>query len=509
MRTRATLTTLSPTPNTEVAGHLVVSLVGENGDTPRPRLGIIPVVDRSGSMAGQRKLAIVADTLSYLAGYLHESDQLALVAFDTTVSTLVQARAADQSGATAFNAALAALAPAACTNLFDGIAAGLAQGTTMPPDTLVRVIVLTDGQANAGITGRDQLLGLVGDLPANVSVSFLGVGTDADHDLLGALADAGRGSYGFIEAADRAADVLGAEIGGLLDVEVQAIKVSVRARSKYVRLGGVLGLRASRGSASEVSVELGDLQAGATRHVVIPVTLTGARRGHARPVTVADVSITGVAGGLPVRGTLLPKVHFGGPAQPVDPDLADAVDLAVVAHAQILAEASAQAGDFAGAARAFAGLDVHGGAALGLMTSLSAQYAGSVSYSASATMRASSAHALAGSLVGSGQAFDSLAARTIGAYTTNGQRDVAAAAAAALAGGTLTVGTVAWPAQPARTIGACVNNGLRDVAAAASAGLTGGTLTVAAVTWPDPASNPDPGADPAQRGEDDTDGEPA
>lgn len=431
MRITTQLATRTAPAGTDTSSHLVVSLTGEDTGAIRPRIGIVPVVDRSGSMSMNRKLRVVVDALGYLAGYLTPEDLLALVSFDNVIDTHLPACPADKTGAAKFAAALAELAPRMSTNLSGGIIAGIEQAKSMPSDVLARVIVLTDGQANVGIQDRAGLIALLADIPEHVSVSFLGVGTDCDHDLLSALAEAGRGSYGFIEAAARSADVLGTEIGGLLETEAHRVTVTVTARKQYLRLAAPLGLDSDGDELSQV-VKVGSLLVGQTRNLVIPVTLHGPKSRHARPVTVVDVTVDGVVDDAPVQEKLTAKAHFGSPVTDPEPELADIIDLAVVAQTQRDAERKAAAGDFAGAQDLFRGVVVMSSAAQSMRDQLSGHYTNSNTYHNGSTLRVSSSHAMSGSLIGSSDAFDAFASRTLGSYTTAGQRDVAVSTANAV-----------------------------------------------------------------------------
>lgn len=417
--------------NDATSTHLVVTVeAGEVTESLRPRLCIIPVVDRSGSMGREHKLAIVTAALRHLSSHLVADDQVGLVSFDDTVCTHLRPRPADARGMAAFHGVLSELAPRNMTDLSGGLAAGLAAAHQVAASaergTIVRVLVLTDGQANAGLTSPDGLLAQVADLPGSVSVSFLGVGTDCDHDLLGRLAEAGGGSYGFIETAERAADALGAEIGGLLHTAVAGLEVELRAREKYVRFGEPLASRTETHEAT-TTVRLGVLGDGARRHVVVPVTTIAPGRAHARPVTIADVLVRGIVDDAPVEIKLLPKVHFGE-AGGADHELDETVELAVLADAQARAEEAARAGRYEDSVTLLGAVTTTTGSAKALQSWLAQNYADQHAYGASAVERRSSIAAFsntAGGLVGSSAGFDAMASRTLGSYVTDAQRHAA------------------------------------------------------------------------------------
>jgi hypothetical protein len=415
--------------------HLVVSLTGDTQTALRPRLGIIPVVDRSGSMATSRKLSLVTSALSHLAGYLTDDDTVALVSFDDRVTTHLAPTKATQAGMATIRSALAELTPRGATDLPSGLLEGLAHARTIIATDLliqVRIILLTDGQTNTGLTDPAAIAALVTDVDSRISISCLGVGLDCDHDLLGAIAEAGHGSYGFIETAAAAPGVLGAEIGGLLDVVAADVTVDVKLPSRYATISAPLGMPAEE-TANGIRVRLGNLLAGATRHVVFPVLTIPPAHTHARPVTLTDVTVTAQVDDAPFTQTLKPKLHFTQELGDREYELDEVIDLAGVAAAQREAETLARQGDYPAALAHLKAVQVRTTTANMLLSALAEHYTDQVNYTTSSSLRNSSSSLLRGSLVGSSEGFDALALRTVGTYTTQAQREMAASTTMATA----------------------------------------------------------------------------
>jgi hypothetical protein len=433
MRIRTTFSTPHPAIGDSTESHLVISLHGEDTAGTRPKVGIIPVVDRSGSMASSRKLHIVTSALAHLSSYLNGDDRLALISFDDRVETNLPIRAADAEGSSAFTQALLGLRPRGNTNLQAGIEAGLAAAARTSDDTLTRVIVLTDGRANSGGTTFASLAPLLSDRPAHVSVSFLGVGTDCDHTLLGRLAEAGGGAYGFIETAGEAPAVLGAEVGALIGAEAHQVTVRVTTRDKYASLSGdkPLGLPGTR-SGNTITTHISQVLTGATRNVVIPVTLHGAGKSHARPVTCADVEVTGLLGGTALEFFGKPKVKFKPDAGAADADVVKLVELAQVSDAVEHARVLADSGRMADARHHINALSLTNAAALNLQVQMANQYADHMPRAEADAVLSSFQALNRGSLVGSSAVFDSLASRTVGTYYTSSQLSVSNQTAAAV-----------------------------------------------------------------------------
>ena len=94
-------------------------------------------------------------------------------------------------------------------------------------DNINRVILLTDGQANHGITDPAVLVQHAAELTEEgITTTTLGYGEDFNEDLLTALADAGRGNAYHVETADQAPTIFARELEGLLAIAAQNIRVT-------------------------------------------------------------------------------------------------------------------------------------------------------------------------------------------------------------------------------------------------------------------------------------------
>jgi hypothetical protein len=415
-----------PTPS-----HLVVSVTGDEGDRLRPTLGLVFVIDQSGSMAWQNKHSTVTSSLRYLSTYLSDNDEVALVSFASSVKIELDTTRATKDGLARFESALCKLHAQGGTDLDKGLKVGIALANKIARDDVnrvVRVIVLTDGDATSGECNPSMIERRMDSASSSVSLSTIGVGSDCNHNLLGRLAERGSGSYGFVESPGQAAEVLGTEIGGLINLDASDVKVVVEARATYLSVSPALGVTCTTDSDGRIVVQLGNLVAGQTRNVVFPVTTCPPKHSFARPVTSADVTISGRVEDAATTIACKPKVHFATGLSIRDESLDETVDLAVLAVAQKAAEARAAHNDFAGASsilRSFADTTFTAGVAV-LGTGLEVSYQSAANYQADQGLR-NSAGALLGAatdLVGSSQAFNSLVNRTVGDYSNDAARQV-------------------------------------------------------------------------------------
>lgn len=197
----------------------------------RRRLNLALVFDRSGSMADEHKFRHAMQAANIVFENLSEHDIVSLIAFNEKPVVLSPAGRAVNKDFLRYR--LNQFRPSGNTNLSAALLEAFAQIDSKSADgQLKRVIVLTDGMANRGVTDPEKLRKLVAAAHARgIGVSTLGCGTEFSEEVLTNLAKAGGGRYTYVRSGEQIPGAVAAELDGLLDVVAQNAKVEIRAAS--------------------------------------------------------------------------------------------------------------------------------------------------------------------------------------------------------------------------------------------------------------------------------------
>jgi Ca-activated chloride channel homolog len=307
-------------------GYLVRAMLRITGQAPeaadRSPLNLSVVLDRSGSMGVLGKLKRAKEAASLLVRRLGDGDGVSVVAYDDEVRTV----AGRMTGAQRQEllGRIGQLGPGGSTNL----SGGWLRGRELVAQALVdggvnRVLLLTDGLANVGITDPHQLTELVRSAAARgVSTTTIGFGQDYDERLLRALAEAGGGNTYYIEQPDQAPSVFEAEIQGLMALAAQNVAITVTP-APAAELAAVHHRYPSQTTADgALRLELGDLYAFEPRSLLSEFLISD---DDAAEVDVATLTLEAhvllAGGGVEKRTVTLPIRVSRAAAAVVNPDV--------------------------------------------------------------------------------------------------------------------------------------------------------------------------------------------
>jgi Ca-activated chloride channel family protein len=227
------------------------------------QLNIAIVLDRSGSMGAEGKIENAKAALRAVIDQLRSDDILSIVIYDDEIDVL---RPAARVGRKEDVRRLVdEITPRGWTNLGGGMVEGYRQVRRYASPTMVnRVLLLSDGLANRGITDPAELARIVQrQREAGISISTVGVGLEYNENLMLALSEHGGGNYYFLESARNLASVLRNEFSMATVVLAQDARVELQL-GKHVRVIDVIGC-AYRSEGDRVKLDLGDLYGGEHR----------------------------------------------------------------------------------------------------------------------------------------------------------------------------------------------------------------------------------------------------
>jgi Ca-activated chloride channel family protein len=209
-------------------------------DRVRRPLNLSLVIDRSGSMAGA-KIDYTRQAAQFLVQHLGAKDTLSIVLYNDRVDTLLMPETIQAKDI--INQRIAGIKVGGTTNLSSGWLEGCKLVTqNLNDERINRVILMSDGLANRGVTSTEQLVAMAQQKQdEGVSTTTMGMGDNFNEDLLTEMAHAGGGAYYFIESPESAPIIFQEELQGLLNVVGQNLTISLEPTD---RVAGVRQLNA-------------------------------------------------------------------------------------------------------------------------------------------------------------------------------------------------------------------------------------------------------------------------
>ena len=253
-------------------------------ESQRKNASLTFVIDVSGSMEEDGKLELVKQSLMTLVDRLSADDRVAVVAFSDDAWIVLQPTSARDRNRIA--AAINTLVPTNSTNAEAGLRLGYQLARiSFDPGRSNRVILASDGVANVGPTGPEQISQTIREQAGKgIQLITVGVGSGVYNDpMMEQLADRGDGFYTYIDSPQQAQKVFSEQLVSTLQIIALDAKAQVSFDPAQVVAYRLLGYE-NRAVADDQfrndSVDAGEIGAGHTVTAMYAIQLAPRASGN-------------------------------------------------------------------------------------------------------------------------------------------------------------------------------------------------------------------------------------
>lgn len=317
-------------------------------DQARRPLNLSLVIDRSGSMAGN-KLDYTRHASQFLIQHLGAQDIFSLVLYNDDIKTLVQPDTITNKDAIIQQ--LNRVQADGTTNLSGGWLEGCLHVKKRLADQYInRVILMSDGLANRGVVETPALVSMARQKrEEGISTTAMGLGSDFNEDLMMEMAKAGGGAFYFIESPEVAPQIFQEELAGLLKIVGQNLSITFIPGSQVADVRQLNAYPEQR-EGRNLSFRLGDIFGNEVKTLVLELNVPAlASLGEAQIATLRfeydDVSATGTSHHRNEYPVLV-NVSASDVSTPPNTEVTRSVLLLKAAQARDEAVSAADRGDF-------------------------------------------------------------------------------------------------------------------------------------------------------------------
>jgi len=230
---------------------------------------MIIVLDRSGSMSEAKKMPYAKAAIWDVLGRLQNNDRFALVSFaDNAIvqSPLVKVTAATRGY---LNNVVSSIKASGGTNMGDGLNAALRLLENNHSERARKILLLSDGQANQGITNPEQLAQMAATATRYGAVlSTIGMGLGFNENLMAKLADYGMGHYSYLEDLSGLGAILARDLNDTRNIYANSstLEISLGDGVKLIDAGGY---PMTYVGASTIRIATGQMLSNTNKHFVM------------------------------------------------------------------------------------------------------------------------------------------------------------------------------------------------------------------------------------------------
>lgn len=251
---------------------------------------VVVVLDRSGSMAEDNKLPFAKAAIGSLLSSLNSEDRFSLIAFDARAQVFSSLVYVNDTERQRLHKLVSDIYPGSSTNIGDGLlhAKTILEGSAQ--ERTRKVLLLSDGQVNMGITDPKQLASLASSFGIHEAVlSTVGMGLGFNELLLSSLADHGMGNYTYLESLHGLESILAEELNDTRNIYARASSISFDLPADVEVLDAAgYPLDFSGHGAKHVSIRSGQLSSNSRKTLIATLKFPTTRLGQS---SISNISL--------------------------------------------------------------------------------------------------------------------------------------------------------------------------------------------------------------------------
>ena len=289
----STQVNLMPSPFAEGRELMQIGIQGRDIDRDaRPPINLTLLMDVSGSMFSDDKLPLAKQAIKLMLEEMEPTDTIAIVVYAGAAGEILAPTQVSEKRKIV--AALEELRAGGSTAGGEGLrlAYSLAE-QGLKEDAVNRVMLLTDGDFNVGISDPEQLEDFVSrKRETGIYLSVLGFGRGNYNDaMMQKIAQTGNGTAAYIDTLSEARKVLADDLSGNIFPIADDVKMQVEfnpARVAEYRLIGYETRLLDREDFNNDKVDAGDIGAGTSVTAIYEITPVGSDATQIDPLRYGD-----------------------------------------------------------------------------------------------------------------------------------------------------------------------------------------------------------------------------
>ncbi len=201
----------------------------------RPDLDLSLSIDVSGSMAAENRLGYVRTGLLLMLDELFDDDRMAIITYSSDAQVVLpMTRVGDARDV--IEEQIESLQPTGMTALYAGLELAYQEALEhKDPEREVRVVMLSDGEANVGPSSNEEIMNMSkGYNNKGIGLTTIGLGNYFNVDLMRGLAEQGDGNYYYVGSSADVQDVFTVEVHSFTVPVARDVLIEVEEGTRYI-----------------------------------------------------------------------------------------------------------------------------------------------------------------------------------------------------------------------------------------------------------------------------------